>query len=44
MVILINVATIIDYHDGDHDDDYDDSSNYDDNDEIHDLMRKSEDN
>ena len=44
MVILINVATIIDYHDGDHDDDYDDSSNYDDIDEIHDLMRKSGDN
>ena len=44
MVILTNVATIIDNHDGDHDDDYDDSSNYDDIDEIHDLMRKSEDN
>ena len=43
MVILTNVATI-DNHDGDHDDDYDDSSNYDDIDEIHDLMRKSEDN
>ena len=44
MVILTNVATIIDNHVGDHDDDYDDSSNYDDIDEIHDLMRKSEDN
>ena len=38
MAILTNVATIIDYHDGD-------GSNYDyNNDEIHDLMRKSEDN
>ena len=44
MVILTNVATIIDNHDGDHDDDYDDSSNYDDIDEIHDPMRKSGDN
>ena len=44
MAILTNVATIIDYHDGDDDEDYDDDSDYDDNDEIHDLMRKSGDN
>ena len=43
MVILTNVATIIDYHDGNHDEDYDNGSNYDDNDEIHGLMRKSQD-
>ena len=44
MVILTNVPTIIDYHDGDDDEDYDDDSDYVDNDEIHDLMRKSGDN
>ena len=44
MAILTNVDTIIDYHDGYDDEDYDDGSNYDDNDEIHDLMRKSGDN
>ena len=43
-MILTNVATIIDNHDGDDDEDYDDDSDYDDDDEIHDLMRKSGDN